>query len=402
MKKFLVPLMVAVIALQAFGLDQSATGGSPLSSTPLWAAAEAKKDKVVIVSDIHLGIVDKYSENLKNRAVFIEFLRRLGNKADVGELVIAGDFLDEWYLPLTYLPYSDSGEFYRQVVKNNQPLFDELNALIAKGIKLTYVPGNHDMTLESDILAQALPGVNQARDARGMGKHYTGFRNEILIEHGHRYDVFSAPDSVSNKDITGDELCYRCTRPHGSSPGLILCLFGIKMDGTVRCLETPETTFEADQALGQVDLAGTVGRVHRVARYLQAGESFAQFPVDRQPPRKGDAEMRRARRQVALEEVIGIHACPAQAHEKCFKNTSIIIDAAQQNGLAPHGNTRGENHIDFFQKKRRKLLRMIGLDHHTQGFVLFQHGNKLPVHTLGQAHRCPGAETKKDAGSSLP
>lgn len=137
MKKFLVPLMVAVIALQAFGLDQSATGGSPLSSTPLWAAAEAKKDKVVIVSDIHLGIVDKYSENLKNRAVFIEFLRRLENTADVGELVIAGDFLDEWYLPLTYLPYSDSGEFYRQVVKNNQPLFDELNALIAKGIKLS-------------------------------------------------------------------------------------------------------------------------------------------------------------------------------------------------------------------------------------------------------------------------
>ncbi len=206
MKKVLVLLMMATIALQVFGLDQPTgiKGGAPSSSTPLWAAADAKKDKVLVVSDIHLGILDKYSENLKNRAVFIEFLKRVENTADVGELVIAGDFLDEWYLPLTYPAYEDSGKFYWQIVRNNQAVFDELNALMARGIKLTYVPGNHDMTLEADILARALPGINQARDACGMGRHYTGARNEIVVEHGHRYDVYSAPDSVSNKDITGD------------------------------------------------------------------------------------------------------------------------------------------------------------------------------------------------------
>ena len=64
----------------------------------LWAADGAKKDKVVVVSDIHLGILDKFSENVKNRSVFIGFLKRLEKTADVGELVIAGDFLDEWYL----------------------------------------------------------------------------------------------------------------------------------------------------------------------------------------------------------------------------------------------------------------------------------------------------------------
>lgn len=206
MKKLLVLLMIALIAPQVFGVDElsGTKDAGPTDATPLWAAADAKKDKVIVVSDIHLGILDKYSENLKNRAVFIEFLKRLGNTADVGELVIAGDFLDEWFLPLTYPAYNDSGKFYGQVVKNNQTVFDELNALMGKGIKLTYVPGNHDMTLEDDILAQALPGINQARDVRGMGKHFTGVRDEIVIEHGHRYDVYSAPDSVSNKDITGD------------------------------------------------------------------------------------------------------------------------------------------------------------------------------------------------------
>jgi len=203
MRRWLVLFMATACVLRVF-----AAGGTVSSTTlgavPLWAVDGDIKNKVVVVSDIHLGIDDRYSEDVKNRPVFIEFLKRLENTADVGELVIAGDFLDEWYLSLTYPAYNDSGKFYRQVIKNNQGVFDELNVLIKKGIKLTYVPGNHDMLLDGDILDEALPGINQARDARGLGAYVTGVRNEIVIEHGHRYDVFSAPDSVSNKDITGD------------------------------------------------------------------------------------------------------------------------------------------------------------------------------------------------------
>jgi len=60
------------------------------------------------------------------------------------------------------------------------------------------------MTMEKAILDEAPPGINQARDAPGLGRYLTGVRKEIAIEHGHRYDVFSAPDSVSDKEITGD------------------------------------------------------------------------------------------------------------------------------------------------------------------------------------------------------
>lgn len=211
MKKPLpLPVILAIALLvstpQAFALEGPTTAKeSRLADTsPLWPVSGEKKDKVVVISDIHLGIRDEYSEFLNNRPVLVEFLKRLGNTADVAELVIAGDFLDEWYLPLTYPAHSDSGAFYRQIVKNNQAVFDELNALMARGITLTYVPGNHDLTLEDEVLAQACPGINQARDARGLGAYLTGARNEILVEHGHRYDVYSAPDSVSNKEITGD------------------------------------------------------------------------------------------------------------------------------------------------------------------------------------------------------
>jgi len=190
---------------------ESETPTSSTSSTSsmevteaLWTP-DASADKIVVISDIHLGIDDKYSETIANRDLLIDFLEKLENTTDVRELVINGDFLDEWYLPLTYARYDDSSEFYRQAIANNQTVFDALNSLMAKGIKLVYVPGNHDMLLESGILDEALPGIKQARDAEGLGVYVTGDRQEIAIEHSHRYDVFSAPDSVTNKELCQNE-----------------------------------------------------------------------------------------------------------------------------------------------------------------------------------------------------
>lgn len=191
----------------------SASATSTASATPtqsdemtdaLWLPSDTT-DKIVVISDIHLGIEDRYTQSIENRQLLLDFIEKLGNTEDVRELVINGDFLDEWYLPLTYARYDDSGEFYRQVIANNQDVFDALNSLMAKGIKLVYVPGNHDMLMESEILDEALPGIVQARDAEGLGVYVTGDRQEIAIEHAHRYDVFSAPDSVSNKELCENE-----------------------------------------------------------------------------------------------------------------------------------------------------------------------------------------------------
>jgi UDP-2,3-diacylglucosamine pyrophosphatase LpxH len=60
------------------------------------------------------------------------------------------------------------------------------------------------MTLEAEVLQQAIPKIVQVSDAKGLGAYYTGNRNEIVIEHGHRYDVFSAPDTVSNAELCGN------------------------------------------------------------------------------------------------------------------------------------------------------------------------------------------------------
>jgi len=181
------------------------TGCSPKAGVPaLWDAGKTR-NKIVVISDIHIGIDDSYAETVKNRPLLIEFLQRLQSTTDVRELVIDGDFLDEWFLPVYYPSYTDTNQFYKDVIANNQGVIDELNNVIKSGIKLIYIPGNHDMTQENDVLQEAIPKIVQIRDAKGLGTYYTGDRNEIAIEHGHRYDVFSAPDTVTNAELCGNE-----------------------------------------------------------------------------------------------------------------------------------------------------------------------------------------------------
>ncbi len=207
MKTRILALLLAssmVISLALCTTGYSAKAEAPKGVAALWEAGSTR-DKIVVISDIHLGIDDNYTETLKNRPLLIEFLQRLQNTKDVRELVIAGDFLDEWFLPVYYPSYTDESLFYKAVIANNQSVIDEFNNVADSGIKLVYVIGNHDMTLEADVLQEAIPKIVQARDAEGLGAYYTGDRNEIVIEHGHRYDVFSAPDTVTNAELCGND-----------------------------------------------------------------------------------------------------------------------------------------------------------------------------------------------------
>ena len=197
-------LISMVFTTATFAAGSTAIAEAPENFPALWEAGDTK-NKIVTISDIHLGIEDRYSETVENLPLLIRFLKRLQNTGDVRELVIAGDFLDEWYLPVYYPRYTDQRQFYMDVIANNQDVIDELNHVIDSGIKLVYVIGNHDMTLEADILQEAIPGIVQAVDAKGLGAYYTGVRNEIVIEHGHRYDVFSAPDTVTNAELAGND-----------------------------------------------------------------------------------------------------------------------------------------------------------------------------------------------------
>ena len=64
---------------------------------------------------------------------------------------------------------------------------------------MTYVPGNHDMLVSEADIDRLFPGINQQRDAAGLGAYSPEGLPQVVIEHGHRYDFYNAPDILSNK-----------------------------------------------------------------------------------------------------------------------------------------------------------------------------------------------------------
>lgn len=166
---------------------------------PLWnEEADSEKLVSVVISDIHLGVDDVFAENSKNKGLTADFFNRASVTSSIDEIVIDGDFLDGWFLPTSYGTIRNYSELYTRVASNNKEIITAIQRCIANGKKVVYVPGNHDMTLSHDILASIIPGITQIRDEDGLGTYRTGYRSEVAIEHGHRYNVFCAPDPLSN------------------------------------------------------------------------------------------------------------------------------------------------------------------------------------------------------------
>jgi UDP-2,3-diacylglucosamine pyrophosphatase LpxH len=164
------------------------------------------RTQIVVISDLHLGIDDAFAETRVNRQPLVDFLGQIRASPNVKELVIAGDLIDEWFIPMDYTTPQTEAALADAVAANNRIVFDAFNNIIKDGlIKVTYVPGNHDITVTQADIAGIMPGINQAReDVQGLGTYVTGANSEIAIEHGHRYNFFCAPDTLSNRDTVND------------------------------------------------------------------------------------------------------------------------------------------------------------------------------------------------------
>ncbi len=165
----------------------------------------SERNMIVVISDLHLGADLAYSECKEHLPSVEKFLKLIKASPNVKELVIAGDLLDEWFVPAPINTYrgKDQADFVKRIAASNKGVFDVLNNMIQEGkIKITYVPGNHDLTISESSVELVLPGINQARDPElGLGTYSPVAYPEIAIEHGHRYNFFCAPDPFSNQDI---------------------------------------------------------------------------------------------------------------------------------------------------------------------------------------------------------
>lgn len=163
----------------------------------------SERNMIVVISDMHLGADVAYTECKNNRGPLVKILQQIKAAPNVKELVIAGDLIDEWFVPATVDTYAGNGQsgFVQRVAVANSEVFASLNQIIQeKKILVTYVPGNHDLDITAVSMDLILPGVNQARDARGVGTYIPTSMPLLAIEHGNRYNFACSPDPISNKD----------------------------------------------------------------------------------------------------------------------------------------------------------------------------------------------------------
>lgn len=164
-----------------------------------------ERNKIVVISDMHLGADLNYAECKANLSPLEKLLKQIKDEKNVKELVFAGDLVDEWFVPATVNTYQgkDQADFVQRVASANKGVFDAINSIIKDGkILVTYVPGNHDLTITAANIEKVLPGINQARDGvLGLGTYSPVDYPMVAIEHGHRYNFFCAPDPISNQKI---------------------------------------------------------------------------------------------------------------------------------------------------------------------------------------------------------
>ena len=162
------------------------------------------RDKIVIISDIHLGADLSYSENIKHLSRLEQFINEVRASNTVKELVIGGDMIDGWYVPTRTNTYSAGSQlaFVKKIASSNKVVISAINNIISDGIiKVTYVPGNHDMLFNAADVEAIMPGINQARDSDKplLGTYYPDGYPQVAIEHGHRYDFFCNLDPFDNQ-----------------------------------------------------------------------------------------------------------------------------------------------------------------------------------------------------------
>jgi len=160
--------------------------------------------KRIFISDIHMGDErsqagpNPYGWFRKNIPHLANFLNEQLNAQEVAEVVILGDLFDEWVIPTEQDPLTS----FQDICNNpsNSPVIDDLRQLAARGI-LTYVPGNHDMTLSTtnpagnqQFMENTFPGIHYLAD--GVYR-----RGRLVAEHGHRYCLFNAADPWTNPPL---------------------------------------------------------------------------------------------------------------------------------------------------------------------------------------------------------
>ena len=149
--------------------------------------------KRVYFSDVHMGKhLDNMGANeyvwLDIKDAFRSFLDYLAT-SDADEVVIVGDFLDNWVVPIDVKPPT-----FLDIIndESNRAIRNSLVNL-SNNKNVIYLPGNHDQTVDRNSVKTCFPNIRYGSDDSGS-LVYKVPDEKIVIEHGTSHAMFNGPD----------------------------------------------------------------------------------------------------------------------------------------------------------------------------------------------------------------
>lgn len=172
--------------------------GAASSARTVWA--DETRDTTIFLSDLHLNVDAPYSWQREHLTPLAQFLRSTTFRDDVSDLVILGDFLDDWVVPAEEAP-NDVRDILESGI--NAPVVQAFQDICEQSpISVTLVTGNHDQlsyqASYQDVLKGYFPGMSIVSHEPGLGAF--ALDDVLWAEHGHRYALFNAPDIWSRSE----------------------------------------------------------------------------------------------------------------------------------------------------------------------------------------------------------
>jgi UDP-2,3-diacylglucosamine pyrophosphatase LpxH len=182
-------------------------------------------DVRLFLSDIHLSSTkDRLPANpywwldqdgVVRIAGFLNWLTGNATDAGVKEVILLGDVFDNWVIPHDQIPPDISDIL---AAAHNQPFVEALNALTqVQGMKVIYLPGNHDMHTTQVDLQATFPQLGWGGHAAFDSIYVSG---RLRAEHGSAHAMFCAPDPLRRARLPLgyflSRLAATAVRDHGS------------------------------------------------------------------------------------------------------------------------------------------------------------------------------------------
>src|SRR3989339_2142842 len=134
--KFVLRLLSLFLVMSLFGVFTSCNKhDSPWNGINPFDNGGKERNMIVVISDIHLGADLAYAECKENLGSLEKLLKQIKTAPNVKELVIAGDMLDEWFIPATVDTYQgkDQTDFVQRIAMANKGVIDAFNSIIHEG-----------------------------------------------------------------------------------------------------------------------------------------------------------------------------------------------------------------------------------------------------------------------------